>query len=356
MISEKIREYDVLGLMSGTSLDGLDLAFCHYICDGEIWKGEILRAETKEYTPEMKDRLRRSMEISGVELAHLDNDLGILLGEHSKDFLHRYELKPICIASHGHTVFHQPDRQMTLQIGNPAALAVKSGFPTVADFRRTDVALGGQGAPLVPFGDVHLFSEYDYCLNLGGIANITSKSKSPVLAFDICPANMALNQLMSEIGKSYDDHGILASTGKVDDGLLERLNSLEYYSKLEPKSLGREWFENVFFPLIQNSSLNLPDRLATCVEHIAFQISTIATNDGGRMLITGGGALNSYLIERIKVHSNAEIIIPDINMIQFKEAFVFGFLGLMRFLEIDNTWSGITGASRSSCGGAIYLP
>jgi anhydro-N-acetylmuramic acid kinase len=350
------REFTVLGLMSGTSLDGLDLALCKFISEGAIWQGEIIRAETQAYPAPLRNSLLRAMELSGEELVFLDNELGILIGERCKFFLQNADVHPLCIASHGHTIFHQPAKQLTFQIGNPAALAVKSGCKTVADFRRTDVALGGQGAPLVPFGDIHLFSDYEYCLNLGGIANITAKKGEKIEAFDVCPANMILNQLISEIGKEYDENGLYASTGILIPDLFEKLNSLDYYHEKGPKSLGREWFENTFLPIVESSDASLADRLNTCVEHIAFQIAAKTTNSKGSMLITGGGAFNSYLIQRIRFYVSVKIVVPEETMIQFKEAYVFAFLGLMRYLEIDNTWSTITGASRSSCGGAIYLP
>jgi anhydro-N-acetylmuramic acid kinase len=350
------REFIVLGLMSGTSLDGLDLALCKFINEGANWKGEIIRANTHPYPDSLHSSLLRAMELTGEELVLLDNDLGFLMGDHCRIFLQNADVHPLCIASHGHTVFHQPSKHVTFQIGNPAAIAVKSGYKTVADFRRTDIALGGQGAPLVPFGDIHLFSDYDYCLNLGGIANITSKNGQTIEAFDICPANMVLNQLISEIGKEYDENGSYASTGVVIPDVFDKLNSLEYYHAKGPKSLGREWFENIFLPIVESSGGSLADRLNTCVEHIAFQIAAKTSSSKGIMLVTGGGAFNSYLIERIRSHVEISLVIPEKTMVQFKEAYVFAFLGLMRFLEIDNTWSNITGASRSSCGGAIYLP
>jgi anhydro-N-acetylmuramic acid kinase len=208
----------------------------------------------------------------------------------------------------------------------------------------------------VPFGDSQLFSNYDYCLNLGGIANITLVHAEPIRAFDICPANMALNQLISESGPEYDDRGTMASSGQVNETLLDRLNKLDFYRLEGPKSLGREWFDTEFLPLIRTQSIPLPDRLRTCVEHVAIQISSSINSSKKKVLATGGGALNDFLIERIKALSASEIVLPEKKMIEFKEAYVFAFLGLMRNLELENAWSSITGASRSSSGGGVYLP
>ncbi|MDZ4751506.1 MAG: anhydro-N-acetylmuramic acid kinase [Flavobacteriales bacterium] len=353
---QKSKEYSVLGLMSGTSLDGLDMAICKFTYDGENWLGAILEADTVEYKPDLKQRLSESMILSALSLSLLDQELGLYMGEQSRKFLEKKRLNIDFIASHGHTVFHQPERSLTVQIGNPAAIAVHSGLPTVADFRRVDVAHGGQGAPLVPFGDLLLFAEYPNCLNLGGVANITLHASEQISAFDICPANMTLNYLAQKEGKEYDKGGQMASTGALNEGLLTELNSLPYFTKLAPKSLGREWFETEFLPLLENSGLSNRDLMRTCVEHIAIQISNSTRANEGKTLVTGGGAFNDFLIKRLRKLNTSEIHVPDNKMIQFKEAYVFAFLGLMRWFGANNTIPQVTGARKASSGGAVYLP
>jgi anhydro-N-acetylmuramic acid kinase len=257
------------------------------------------------------------------------------------------------IASHGHTIFHQPEKGFTFQLGNGASIAAETGIPTVADFRTGDVALGGQGAPLVPVGDKLLFSDYESCLNLGGFANISFDQHGKRIAFDICPVNFILNDLAQKSGWPYDTGGELGRSGNMNRELLEQLNQLAFYRQSPPKSLGREWMNHYFMPLMAADEIPLNDQLRTAYEHIAIQISN-ASPVHGKMLVTGGGAFNTFLIERLKHHLKCEIVIPHAEIIQFKEALVFAFLGLLRFMGEINCYASVTGARRDSSAGVTY--
>jgi len=345
----------VLGLMSGTSLDGLDLAHCRFGLVKGRWHYRILEAETISFTKDWQQRLQMLDRLSAGDLALADVELGHLMGKLAKGFIDKHRLNPGFIASHGQTIFHQPHLKWTTQIGNGATIAAETGLPVVCDFRSTDVALGGQGAPLVPIGDRLLFPEFTFCLNLGGFANISFEREGSRIAFDICPVNMVLNSLAGMAGKVFDDRGNLARSGTLLPGLLESLNQLAFYHQAPPKSLGKEWVEEYIRPLMPDPGSGIRDQLATFCEHIAIQVGkNTGTNGADRLLVTGGGALNTYLVERIRHHAAPEVLIPDILTIQFKEALIFAFLGLLRWRGEVNCLSSVTGASRDNIGGAIY--
>lgn len=345
-----VRSYWVIGIMSGTSLDGLDIAFCEFWTT-KSWQYRIHFAETINYTNEWKNKLYKAHLLSGYELTELHKDYGILIGESINAFIEKHRIPHIdLIASHGHTVFHQPDKQINLQIGNGAYIAALTGISTVYDFRTLDIALGGQGAPLVPLGDELLFSQYTYCLNIGGISNISFKQHQKRVAFDICPSNMVLNFLAQQKGLPYDKNGNLARTGKIDYTLLLKLNQLSYYQIQYPKSLGREWVEREFLPLLVEYPTSTENKLATCTEHIAYQIG-MCSQYNGKMLITGGGSHNTFLLERISKYTKAQIVVPDKNTVDFKEALIFAFLGLLRWKGKINVLSSVTGAKSNSISG-----
>ena len=304
----------------------------------------------------MKKKLASLMLSNAEGYAAFDANFGIYSGEQVKLFHDNYKIKADLIASHGHTIFHQPEKGFTSQIGNGAYIYAKSGIPTVSDFRSLDVALGGQGAPLVPIGDKLLFSEYDYCLNLGGIANISFDKLGKRIAGDICPANIVLNKLAEEKGKSYDKDGLFAARGCVDFKLLKNLNNLSYYKKSFPKSLGREWIDDKIFPLLDKTSLSTEDKLATVSEHIAIQIAQMVDyKRTSKLLVTGGGAFNTDLINRITSHgSKVKVVVPNPLIVSYKEALIFAFLGLKRILGESNALASVTGASKDSVGGALY--
>lgn len=348
--------YKVIGLMSGTSLDGLDIAFCHFHYD-ENWRWEIMQAKTIAYPAQLYDRLKVSMELSGRDLALLDKDLGIWMGESVSEFIQKYTIETVdFIASHGHTVFHQVDRQLTLQIGNPNFIHAISKTPVISDFRTLDVANGGQGAPLVPVGDQLLFKDVDFCLNLGGIANISFKARQgDYLAYDISVCNILLNYITHHIGKPYDEDGELASRGKIITSLLDEWNALPYLKKPSPKSLGREDIDKDILAAINFEEHTTEDLLATSVAHISTQISAAFSKHrkDGRILMTGGGALNKYLIQEIKkkTASDFEFKEADLKVIHFKESLIFAFLGVLNVRYEYNCLSSVTGAQANSVSG-----
>jgi len=339
--------------MSGTSLDGLDIAYCEFQENNDSWHFTIPFATTYPYSPTWREKLSSVENQSALLLTQLHTDFGILVAEKINNFINTHKIHPKFIASHGHTIFHQPEKSFTLQIGSGAHIAALTNIKTIFDFRSLDVAKNGQGAPLVPIGDWKLFPDYDICLNIGGIANISFQQEKKRLAFDICPANMALNYLSSLKQLSFDDKGNNAKAGQINPPLLKILNSQDYYHKNGAKSLGKEWFINNIIPLLKSSNISINDKLCTFVEHIAIQIATNIKDKGKSMLITGGGAYNNYLIERIQYHSNIAITIPEKNIIDYKEAMVFAFLGVLRMRNEINTLKSVTGATSDSISGIV---
>jgi anhydro-N-acetylmuramic acid kinase len=353
--------YPCIGLMSGTSLDGLDIAVCNIVENDGKYSFEIKDATTIAYSDEWKNKLATAHKMSALELALLHVELGRLHGSWVKHYCTTNDYFVEFIASHGHTIFHQPDKSLTLQIGSAPHIAAVTGTPVVADFRTGDVARGGQGAPLVPIGDRLFFGEYDYCLNLGGIANISfeqtlSDDTHKRIAYDVCVCNMALNFYAEQLGKAYDKDGAIARSGVVNQALLQALNSLPFFTQAAPKSLGKEFFDSEFLPLMQASETTVEDKLATLVEHMAMQLSAVLQNDKRKkILVTGGGAFNQFLLERLQAHTEVEVVIPDERTVQFKEALIFALLGLLRWTGHVNCLASVTGTKRDSIGGAIYL-
>jgi len=342
--------------MSGTSLDGVDIAFCTFSLKEGKWIYTLEKAETIPYSDEWKNRLSELENRSAIEFAKTDTEYGHYLGRITKTFLQNSNLEPDFIASHGHTIFHQPDNKFTSQIGQGSAIAAETGVPVVCDFRSMDVALGGQGAPLVPAGDQILFDKYTYCLNLGGFANISYGKSGNRIAFDICPVNIVLNYLASFLHQEYDENGKLARQGILHQPLLEALNKLAFYHQPPPKSLGKEWVLSEVHPLLKRFSVPAEDKLRTFVEHVAIQVAKIAgSGDTSTLLITGGGAFNSFLLERIRKKTRLTLILPDPIIINFKEALVFAFLGVLRWRGEINCLKSCTAASHDNVGGAIYL-
>jgi anhydro-N-acetylmuramic acid kinase len=347
--------YKVIGIMSGTSLDGVDLAYCSFRYKEGSWESSIIRAETVPYDEEWMARLGRAPELDGLSLSLLHTSYGHYLGQQVRAFIKRHALTPDFIASHGHTVFHQPVQRMTLQIGSGAAIASETDLPVVCDFRSGDVALGGQGAPLVPIGDRMLFGSYPYCLNLGGFANISYESNGQRIAHDICAVNTVLNMLASTEGFTFDRNGMMARGGKLHAGLLDQLNSIGFYHQPPPKSLGKEWLQAMVLPLLDRSGLSVVDQLRTYTEHVAIQIQRVLdANPGHPVLVTGGGAFNTFLTERIQSLVPNPVVIPESMMVHFKEALVFAFLGVLRMRGEVNCLASTTGASRDSVGGAVF--
>lgn len=358
--------YRAIGLMSGSSLDGLDIAFVEFHENAGKWTYEIKQTACYAYDDEWMGRLKNAISLSAMEYQLLHADYGHYIGQKVNDFIgeHHLQYQVALIASHGHTTFHAPGRKMTAQLGDGAAIAAETGLPVVTDLRALDVALGGQGAPIVPIGEKMLWNEYDYFLNIGGIANI-SVNTDPYIAFDICPANRVLNMLANDAGKQYDDAGEMAATGSVNSTLLEKLNQLDYYKKPHPKSLANDFGTDIVYPMIRSTGCGTSDALRTYCEHIALQITNaIATIKNSRLpapdsrlLTTGGGAFNKFLISRITdrlKELNIEVVIPDPKLVSYKEALIMAFIGVLRWRQEYNVLSSVTGAARDSIGGALW--
>ncbi|MEX1000672.1 MAG: anhydro-N-acetylmuramic acid kinase [Crocinitomicaceae bacterium] len=352
------QELTVVGVMSGTSLDGVDVCCVRFFSSGNTFNFEWIAAETFDYSLPWKKDLQQAFHLDQQALNELNVKYGRYLGELIADFLRKYKLDQVdLIGSHGHTIFHQPDQGITLQIGDGKEICKKTQIKTVSDFRSLDVRLGGQGAPLVPIGDQLLFSDYEACLNLGGIANISFDKKGSRIAFDICPCNLPLNKIAQEVfGTDYDRGGEVAKSGRVNNDLLTQLNQLPYYQQSFPKSLGVEWLNENFYPLLDKKDLKPEDLLRTIVEHETDQISEILNVFSIKnCLITGGGALNTFFMEKLKEKTTSKIEQPDTRLIHFKEALIFAFLAYLRVQNKINTLASVTGASRDSTGGVLHV-
>jgi len=351
-----MESYKAIGVMSGTSLDGLDIVLCEFSYKDK-WNFEILKSETITYSDEWKNKLLNAPVITGYDLSILNKEFGNFIGHSVNKFKQDINFNIDLIASHGHTVFHQPEKKLTLQIGDGHEIAVVTNILTISDFRSMDVALGGQGAPLVPIGDKLLFNNYDFYINLGGFANISFENIDQRLAYDICPANIILNYLANKLNHEYDKNGALGFLGKLDTKLLTELNKLEYYKKDYPKSLGKEWLIDEFIPVLDKSEISVKDKIRTVYEHIAIHISNaLNIKKQSTSIFTGGGVYNRFLINLIKQKTNSEIIIPEKEIIEFKEAVIFAFLGVLRFNKKINCLSSVTGAQKDSSGGIIHTP
>ena len=349
------KNYKVLAVMSGTSLDGVDLAYLNFF-KTDYWSYSFLNVETIPYTDFWKNKLEGLVNNDLKSLLEIDVDYTKLLGEIILDFIKKNDIKNIdALCSHGHTALHQPENKITYQIGNQPELANITQLRTVCDFRVQDVLFGGQGAPLVPIGDLLLFKNYSACINLGGFSNISKTINNERVAFDICPVNIVLNYYVSKIDLKYDSNGAIASKGKVSKKLLKQLNQLNYYNLTHPKSLGLEWVKNTFFPIVETYNLSLEDLLCTLVEHAAYQIS-LHIEGLESVLFTGGGVYNRYLMDRIRLHTATRVVIPDSNLIEFKEALIFGLLGVLKLENEINCLASVTGATKNHSSGKIYFP
>ncbi len=352
---QKSSKFRAIGVMSGTSLDGLDLSLAEYSYKNNYWDYIIVKTETVPYPKTFKESLRNATNVSGNELMRQDALFGKWIAKRILKFIPQKEEKIHVIGSHGHTIFHNPKEGYTTQIGNGAHIAALTGIPCVCDFRMGDIARKGQGAPLAPIGDELLFNKFDYCLNIGGIANISYRKNDKRIAYDICPANIALNQIANQLGLEYDDGGEIGKTGEVIIPLLNKLNELNYYKKAGAKSLGREWFESIFLPIINKYTSAPANLLRTVYEHIATKISeTLQGNSNSTVLITGGGAKNNFLLMLLKNKCKNKLIIPSHDIIDFKESLIFGFLAVLYTNKVSSCLSSATGAIEDSIGGCLY--
>lgn len=348
--------------MSGTSLDGLDLAYCHIWEANNKWEFEIKKTKSVSYSPKMEIKLKDAIFLSAADLLQFHNSYGTWLGKQVKFFIDEEKLEVDYIASHGHTTHHQPKKGFTYQIGSGQHIANETGVEVICDFRTNDVALGGQGAPLVPIGDRLFFSDYDFCLNLGGISNISFEYQNKRIAYDIGLANMGLNYSTRKAGFAYDNGGKMARKGTINTTMLKALNSLEYYNLPFPKSIGYEWFLKEVVPIIDATDDSIENLLHTSVLHvcekIAEDILQNTTKPESSLLITGGGALNDFLIEtlQLKLGNYVKVIVPNKTIIEFKEALIFALMGVLRINKQTNVLSSVTGAQKDSISGVIYIP
>jgi anhydro-N-acetylmuramic acid kinase len=356
--------YKAIGIMSGSSLDGLDIACVNLQETGGKWNYEIVAAQCFSYTDDWKKQLAHATQLSALDYQLLHTAYGHYIGEQVNGFIEANGLQRQIhlIASHGHTSFHLPLQKMTAQLGDGAAIAAITCLPVVSDLRSLDIAHGGQGAPLVPIGEKLLFGEYDYFLNIGGIANITAKNAAGYIAFDVCPANKVLNMLAEEKHVAFDAEGKIAALGTIDHTLLDELNGLAYYQQSFPKSLANSFGTEVVHSIIKRSGAGIEDALRTYVEHISIQVSkaleTIGAVKHAKLLITGGGAFNLLLLERLNVlleKRSIIIVVPDDKLIEYKEALVMALIGVLRWREEPNVLSSVTGATQNSISGALWL-
>ena len=342
-----------IGTMSGTSLDGMDIALCRFSQTQKGWKYDIEEATTITYPESWVTSLRNASSLNAHEFLMLHNKYGLYTGELIHKFISETGKLPLLIASHGHTIFHDPNEKLTFQLGNGASIAASTRLTTVSDFRILNVALGGQGAPLVPAGDQLLFADYEYCLNLGGFANISFEVGGIRQAYDICPVNVLLNTLAQQKGFSFDKNGMIGASGNINKSLLLKLNSLDYYHANWPKSIGREWVEKEINPLVTSFPLSVEDLAATVYEHISEQIS-YAMPRPGSVLITGGGAKNTFLMQRISSKTNCQLVIPDEQLVDYKEALIFALLGILALTGRENVYGSATGSDQNHIGGTIF--
>ncbi|MDT0691479.1 anhydro-N-acetylmuramic acid kinase [Salegentibacter sp. F188] len=353
----KKSDYKLLGVMSGTSLDGIDVAVVEFSFHEKI-NYKILKAETIQYTPYWKKKLSEAINFSEADLQELNLEYTSYLAEVLNNFIEKNKVEGLdAICSHGHTIKHEPQKRYTLQIGNYRQLAELTGHTVVCDFRVQDVELGGQGAPLVPIGDRLLFPEFDFCLNLGGFANISTEVNNQRIAYDICAVNTVLNFYAQKLDMEYDEGGKIAASGEFKEELFNELNRLSFYSEKPPKSLGMEWVNSEVFPLLKQYEDHIPSLIHTYSKHVAFQISEVVKySEGVKVLVTGGGAFNDFLIDELKKISNAEFVLPSEALINFKEALIFAFLGALRLRGENNVLKSVTGAEKDHSSGRIYNP
>lgn len=356
-------QYLAIGLMSGSSLDGLDIVLATFQYNNERWTYQIEKADCRGYSSEWVERLTSATALNAREYLLLHSEFGSYCGEEVNRFLASSGIpaKPDVIGSHGHTTFHMPEKNMTHQLGEGANISASTKIAVVSDLRMADVALGGQGAPIVPIGEKMLFEGYRYFMNIGGICNVSIHCKQEVIAFDVSPANRVMNLLANDAGKEYDEGGEIAARGIVNKELLEKLNGLDYYKQPYPKSLANSFGTDVVYPAIKDAGLFVEDAMATMVEHIAIQtlrsLKSFSTGRDEKMLITGGGTFNNYLISRLQRHLKTikiETVIPDADTISYKEALIMAFIAVLRLRDEPNVLATVTGAATDSCGGALW--
>ena len=344
---------NIIGLMSGTSVDGLDICYVSFD-NHDPSKYEIIDCETVNYDDNLKIKLKNIIKLDNNQIKQIDDEFGEFIGLNVLKFIKKNTLyKADLISSHGHTVFHEPEFNKTLQIGNGEIINKITKIKTVNNFREQDIQLGGQGAPLVPIGDKLLFDDYKYCLNLGGFTNISVKDSRTIFAYDICPLNTVLNHYANKLGYECDLGGKLSKKGVINIDLFNELNDLDYYKKSYPKSLGLEFVIDNIFPITEKYKIKEVDILATYIEHASFQIKRNIDN-GSKVLLTGGGTFNNNLIKTLNHDSKINFIVPDKTIINYKESLIFALLGYLKINGKVNCLRSVTGASNDHSSGDIY--
>jgi anhydro-N-acetylmuramic acid kinase len=357
----------VIGLMSGSSLDGVDIAFADFKINGEQIDFELIKAETVEFSEVWQRRLRNLPKVDALAFAKTDTYFGHLLGKMVNNFIAKHQIEVDFIASHGHTIFHYPDNRLTVQIGDGAAMAAVTGLPVINNFRTHDIAINGEGTPLAPIADKYLFSGYDFYLNIGGIANISCAIDGRFVAFDIAAANQILNNLTHFINLPYDENGNIASGGKVNDAILNQVNELSYHHARYPKSLDNTWLQENILPIYLMAEDTIQNKIRTACEQLAqqtaFAIQQIIKKENlavkpFKIFVTGGGAFNQFLMERVGVVCNqyfpTEIVVPSPEIVEYKEALLMALMGVLRVENKVNVMRSVTGAKRDTIGGAIW--
>ena len=356
--------YKVIGIMSGSSLDGLDIVYTELQENGGLWNFQIMNAACIAYESMWEQNLREAETLTAKDYLLLHSAYGHYTGKKVKEFIrvHNLQHQVDLVASHGHTVFHMPENKMTHQLGEGAAIAAETHLPVVSDLRSLDIAFGGQGAPIVPLGEKLLFSDFSFFLNIGGIANVSIRKENTLIAFDVCPANRVLNMLAGELGLACDDQGENSSQGRQHEDLLQKLNDLEYYRLHHPKSLANNFGTGIVYPLLESSGNSVQDNLRTYTEHICIQVKNsllpFKTDGVQKLFVTGGGAFNTFLLERLRENLgeiNFEIFVPEPDVVKYKEALIMALLGTLRLREQYTVAASVTGALRNSIGGALWL-
>src|SRR5690625_1824593 len=347
--------YHVIGIMSGTSRAGIDLAEVKFNYINHAWHFTFGITKTLAYSDYWRKTLAEADTYSPAEIETLNKTYTAYLGMHIKNFIDKHQLENLqVVCIHSHTVIHQPEKQYTLQIGNLPELAETTDQSVICDFRVQDVQLGGQGAPLVPIGDHLLFEEFVACINLGGFANISLAENDKRIAYDICPVNIVLNKYAEEFGLPYDDKGKIARSGKVNHPLLKALNELEFYKANSPKSLGIEWVKKEIFPLLNNKNISTEDILTTYTAHVSDQLaSALRDFSKEKILLTGGGVYNEFLIQSLKNKTDCELVIPNAQLTDYKEALIFGLLGVLKLRGEVNVLKSVTGAKKDHSSGIV---
>jgi len=370
MSEEAVSSYRVLGLMSGSSLDGIDWCMANFVFTKGVWTFQIEGCGMLDYSSELVGRFTRGHQLSVHEVMLLQDEFSRLSTRAALEAITQWG-RPLLIAEHGHTLVHRPELGYTWQINAAPMLSARLRLPVVSDFRRVDVAMGGQGAPLVPYGDAMLFSRYAACLNLGGIANLSFDQNGKRIGFDVCFANQVLNRLAQNLGLPFDKGGAIAAQAKNSAGeqsrqrvarALSEWSSIDLSRPFPPPSLGRETLETDIIPRFESSGLSAEDALWAWCEHIAeCVLHYLKFNPAeGKILVTGGGAFNQFLMECLRAAAAKK---PEFKwekgtdaLITHKEALLFGFLGLLRFLGLNNVDASYTRSSSSHSAGCIYNP